>query len=90
MLGTYEKTRIFIPIDITEDTVKLVTQKFLGSYGTVGTYLEALQGWLLNFGEDRKRLRTIMETFIEWISNKRTTWADYSAFISGRLIALDK
>ena len=32
-LEAYEETPIFILIDITEDVVKLVTQKLLGSQG---------------------------------------------------------
>ena len=30
MLKAYDKTPIFIPVDITEDVVKLVTWKFWG------------------------------------------------------------
>ena len=31
-----------------------------------------------------------METFVDWLANGRPPWAAYRAFISGRLIALDK
>ena len=51
---------------------------------------ESLQGWLLKLGEYRKRLRAIVETFVNWLSNKDPPLAAYHEFMSGRLIALDK
>ena len=48
-LEVYEATPVLISVDITEEVVKLVAQKLLGSTGPGGTYLEALQGWLLKF-----------------------------------------
>ena len=56
-------------MDITEDVVNLVAQKLLGSSGPGGTDLEALQGWLLKFREDRKRLRNSVKTFVDWLAN---------------------
>ena len=70
---------IFIHVDIMEDVIESFAQKLSGSLGPGGTYSEALQGWLLNFGEDSKRLH-----------NGSLTWADYHAYISVRLIVLDK
>ena len=58
--------------------------------GPGGTDSEALQGWLLKFGGDSKRLRTSVENFVDWISNGIPPWAAYRAFISGHLIRLDK
>ena len=89
-LEVYEETTIFIPVDITENVVKLVTRKLLGGSGPGGTDSENLQGWLLQFGEYRKRLCTSVEIFIDWIANQILTWASYRTFISGRLIALNK
>ena len=60
----YEETPIFIPVGITEEAVESVAPKLSGSYGTGGTDLEALQGWLLKFEEDSTRLRTSMEIFV--------------------------
>ena len=51
---------------------------------------EAVQGCLLKFGEDSTILRTIMETFVDWLANGIPPWADYRTFRSVRLIALDK
>ena len=49
------KHLFFIPVDITEDVVVLVAHRSLGSSGPGGTDLEALHGWILKLGEDRKR-----------------------------------
>ena len=51
---------------------------------------EALQVWLLEFGEDIARLRTSVENFVDWLANGSPPWAVYDAFMSGRLIALYK
>ena len=68
-LQTYDKTPIFIPVDITEDAVKLVAQKRLGTSGLGGMDSEALQGWLIKFGEDIKRLSNNVGTLVDWLSN---------------------
>ena len=60
-------------MDITEDVVKLVAQKLLGSLIPGGTYLEALQGWILKFGDDRKKPCISVEIFIEWLANNNPT-----------------
>ena len=52
--------------------------------------LEALHGWLLKFGEDSNRLCTSAETFVDLLSNESPPWGAYCAFMSSRLIALDK
>ena len=58
-LETYEGTHIFIP----------VMHKRSESSGPRGMDSEALQGWLLKFGEDGTRLRTSVETFVDWLAN---------------------
>ena len=52
-LEAYDKTPIFIPVEIMEDAVGSFVRKLLGGLGPVGTDSEALQGWILKFGEDR-------------------------------------
>ena len=89
-LETYEKTPIFIPINITEESVEYVARKRLGSSGLGGTGSEALQGWLLKFGDDSTRLRTIFGNLVDWLANGSSLWATYCAFMTSRLIALDK
>ena len=89
-LETYKETPIFIPVDIREEPVESVARKLSGSSGPGGMDSEALQGSLLKFGEDSTKLRTDVETFVDWLANGSPPWAAYSAFMSGRLIALNK
>ena len=86
----YDKTTIFIPVDITEYEVELVSRKLLGSYFPGDMESEALQGWILKLREERKRLCTIVETFVKWISNTILPGAAHRAFMPGHLIALYK
>ena len=51
---------------------------------------EALQGWLLKFEKDSTGLHTSVETFVDWLANGSPPWAAYRAFMSGRMIAIDK
>ena len=81
---------IFIPVDIMEDVVESVSQEILGGSGPGGKDLEALQGWLLKFGEDSKKLRISAEIFVEWLANNNIPWEAYPIFMTGRLIVLDK
>ena len=62
--GVVQQNTFFIPVDISEYVVKSVVQKLSGSSGPVSTDSEALQEWLLKFGEDRKKLCTSVEFFI--------------------------
>ena len=87
-LETYDKTPIFIPVKIMDDTIESVARKLSRDSGPGGTDSEALHGWLLKFGEDRKILRTSVEILVEWISNGSMPWAACLAFMSGLLIAL--
>ena len=59
----YNKTPIFILVDIMEDVVNLVARKLLGSSGTSGTDLKYLQGWLLKVGEEIKNVLSVLEFF---------------------------
>ena len=89
-LETYKETPICISVNITEESIESVAQTFLGSSGQGGTESEALQGWLLKFSEDSTRIRTSVETFVEWFSNGIPPWAAYREFVYGSLITLDK
>ena len=64
--------------------------KTFGGSGPGGTESGVLQGCILKFGEDSTRLHTTVETFVNWLPNESPPWAAYRAFMSGRLIALDK
>ena len=89
-LKMYEVTTILIPVDITEEAVESVVRKLLGSSISGGTDSEALQVWLLKFREDSTRLRTSVETFVDCIANGSPPWVAYRAFMSCRMITLDK
>ena len=89
-LKTYGKTPILISVDITEDGVKSVAQKRSESSVPGGTDSEALQGWILKFGEVSKIIHNRLETFVDWLGNGRMSWQAYCDFMSSRLIALDK
>ena len=65
-LETYKDTPIFIPVNITKESVELVARKLSETSGPGGTDSEALQGWILKFGEDSNRLRASVETFVDW------------------------
>ena len=82
-LETYKEAPIFIPIDITEEAVESVAENNSGSSGPGGTDSEALQEWIIKFGEDITRLHTSINTFVVWIANGSPPWAAYSAFMSG-------
>ena len=60
----YNKTPIFILVDIMEDLVNLVARKILGISGTSGTDLEYLQGWLLKVGKEIKNFLLVLEFFL--------------------------
>ena len=89
-LETYKETPIFIPVGITEEAVESVAQKRLGRSVPGGVESEELHGWLLKCGDVSTRLRTSIETFVDWLANGIQSWAAYCAFMSGRLIVLDK
>ena len=38
----------------------------------------------------REKLHISVESFVDWLANKIPPWTDYWAFMSGRLIKLDK
>ena len=63
---------------------------FSGSYGPGGTYSEPVQGGILKFGQDSKRLHTSVETFVKWLANKSPPWMAYRSFMSVCLITFDK
>ena len=81
---------IFISVNITDDEVKLVPQKCSGDPDPGGTDPEALHKWLLQLGEDSKKIRTSVENFVNRIANGIPPWVAYRAFIYGRLVMLSK
>ena len=70
-LEMYEEMPIFIPLNIAEEALKLVTCKLYGCSGPGGTDSEELQGWIMKLGEDSKGLRTSVKTFVDWLASGR-------------------
>ena len=62
-LETYTETPIFIPVNITEESVESVARKRSGRSIQGGTDSKEIQGWILKFGEDSTRLRTSVDFF---------------------------
>ena len=56
MLELYESMPFFIPVYIMEEVVESVARKLPGSSGPGGMDSEALQGWLLKFGDNSKNI----------------------------------
>ena len=67
-----------------------VAQKLSGSSGPGSTDSEALQGWLQKFGEDSNRLHNSVEIVFDWLYNDSLPWEAYRAFMSGRMVVLNK
>ena len=61
-----------------------------GGFGPGRYRLRSSTGVAFKSGEDIKRLCTSLETFVNCLANRIPPWAAYRAFMSGRLIALDK
>ena len=77
-------------MEITEDVIKLITQKLLGRAETSGVDSEALHVWLLKSGDHSKKKSIIVEYFMDWQANQSLQWSAYQAFMFGPLITLDK
>ena len=90
MSKVYDKTPIFIPMDIKKDVVQSVSRKLLGGLVPGGTDLEALQRWILKFWEDSNKNYISVEIFVDWLANNNPPWAACRQFIYSCLVALDK
>ena len=61
----------------------------LGIAGPGGADSEALQEWLLKFGDNSKKNCISVESFVEWLVNQNQSLVDYRDFMSVCLIVLD-
>ena len=86
----YDENSDFISVGMAENVVESVVRKLLGIAVPSGMESEALHWWMLNFGDHRKKLHISVEIFVNWLANNIPPWYAYYAFMSGRLIALDK
>ena len=66
----FEETPEFVDIDITEDTVEKVSSNLSGAGGLGGTYSLTLKHWLLNFGQESKRLCQVITEFTKLLLNE--------------------
>ena len=57
-------------MDITEDVIKLIAQTLLRGSDPSGIESGALQGCILEFVKDGKKLCISVETFVDWMANK--------------------
>ena len=89
-LEVYNEIPIFISVDTAEDVVESVMHKILRIWCAGSMESEDIHRWLLNFGEDIKKLRISVQIFVEWIANHIPPWTAYRVLISDRLITLDK
>ena len=89
-LEDYDTVPSFTPLDITACTIESVARRMSGGAGPGGVDSMALQGWLLRFGKESIGLREAIASFTCWMANDSPPWAAYRAFMSNRLIALDK
>ena len=89
-LEEYDVVPDLVPLDITGDTVLAIAPKLQGAAGPGGVDAIALQHWLMRFGKESGELRDAVASFTRWLANDSPPWAAYRAFMSSRLIALDK
>ena len=89
-LEVYNKTPIFIPVDIMKDVVKSVPQKKWGFWAPVVQTKKLYRDVFLKLRDNSKNLCIGVEIFMYWIANQYPPRVTYCAFMSGRLITLDK
>ena len=86
----YEATPQPLPLCITEEVVEKVASRLSGSAGPGGADSVDLRNWLLRFGAESERLRSVLASLAEWLANTSPPWAAYRALMAARLVALDK
>ncbi len=61
-----------------------------GGAGPCGVESIILKSWLLLYGVQSERLREVMATWVDWLSNGSPPYAAYPAVNTVRTVALDK
>ena len=77
-------------MDVGAGNVQSVASKLSGASGLSGFDSYNLRICLLRFGRESAMLREVVSDFVRFLSNTFPPWASYRAFMSNRLIALDK
>jgi hypothetical protein len=89
-LEDYKIAPNFVDLDITEELIKKVAQCLSGSVGPGGADTQAIQHWLLRFGQTSQGLGKAVCEFTDWMANDLLSWVAYRALKAERLVALDK
>ena len=79
-----------LDIDVSECHIAQVSSKLTGAAGLSGFDSHNLKLCMLRFGKESKMLRESVADLVRLLANEYPNWAMYRAFMSGRLIALDK
>ena len=79
-----------LTLDVGAGDAQTVASKLSGAPGLSDFDSYNLRICLLRFGRENELLREVVGDFIRYLSNTNPPWAAYRAFMSNRLIALDK
>eukprot|EP00957_Ditylum_brightwellii_P093438 7116012-Ditylum_brightwellii.AAC.1 len=77
-------------VNVTASVVEKVARKLSGAAGPDGVDAVTLADWLLRYGVVSHKLREVIAKFARWVGNTFPPWTAIHAFVSSRLIGLDK
>ena len=86
----FDNLPTLLPLVISADHVATAAAKLGGSGGPSQADSIAVTRWLLGFGAESEKLRTVLAKLCEWLANEHPPWAAYRALMACRLVALDK
>jgi hypothetical protein len=89
-LAAYPTLPSFVDLDITEDSIKVVTRHLSGAAGLGGMDAHVLQQWLLQFSKASCSSQQACAELVDWLSNTFPPWAAYRGLMTGCLVALNK
>lgn len=89
-LHHYDKVPELGFVQIAGLEVATVAKKLHGSAGLGGTDAPTLKMWLTKFKTSSTSLQEAVASFVTWMANQIVPHASIRAFLSNRLIALDK
>jgi hypothetical protein len=79
-----------MPVYCFEECVAKAAACISGGAGPCGVESIMLKSWLLRYGVQSERLREVMATWVDWLSNGLPPYAAYRAVNTVRTVALDK
>eukprot|EP00957_Ditylum_brightwellii_P070387 5347465-Ditylum_brightwellii.AAC.1 len=77
-------------VNVTASVVEKVARKLSGAAGPDGVDAATMADWLLQYGVVSYKLREVIAKFASWVGNTLPPWAALRAFVSSRLIGLNK